>query len=619
MAEPGESYTKDLEAYLSNLEKKYTTLGMVAWATYNDNPVLHQQKVVVVRQGDFTNGTLRITTPCKIILAENISFNPNRQFDWMPLAKDFLNPDNEKDLAYKRGFFAAIAIETLNVIIDLNGYTIQQHPEHALMQRFFTVIELGDQPFLPNEGPANFGKQYLATNGIWVKNGKIGLTAHHGIHGNRAKNVYIQNVTFQDYEVAAISLHGTLGLTIKNCKCLKTRRDVPVLGQYSAARFGVLFGQYIANMYGEKSKNLLLAYQILKNAVNNKVFNAVINNGSWNDPEIQIFRNPNGMVDGTAYAVLIYPDGVAVNNHLENFDENNATRYIWIENLEVYDTIGCVVETPALLRRDDRNKIQRGMSGEAFLPFDRCMTSDGTYIGNPVSNFQIVLQNLRSDLMADPKSKATIKGEMFGRLSIDPSLAKDWFLGEEKLVWEPNKNSVRLGDAVFDVCYNGDVMHHVCKGIVPIRIEGADTVMLKNVIVKNTQNHGALGQSNTTYQGRDDGGNKGQGQMRGYTGSLATGVCISASRNITIDNLQIDNVVSYFGCATGFMAINNTTNINYVNPVKIGRMAAGVGMTTPSTAMPNLPQVALPYFFGDSCDKPPEGAFLVKPPAQGPV
>lgn len=57
-----------------------------------------------------------------------------------------------------------------NIVLDLNGHSIQQTEEHALMQRFFAVVETASGPFIPKQGPGHFGKKvcnlYIYTT--WV-------------------------------------------------------------------------------------------------------------------------------------------------------------------------------------------------------------------------------------------------------------------------------------------------------------------------------------------------------------------------------------------------------------------------------------------------------------------
>ena len=85
---------------------------------------------------------------------------------------------------------------------------MQQHPEHALQQRFFSVIELADQPFIPKQGPAQFGNTIRSSSNVAIINGKIGLSSHHGIHGNGVNNIMVKNVDFIDNEVCGIALNG---------------------------------------------------------------------------------------------------------------------------------------------------------------------------------------------------------------------------------------------------------------------------------------------------------------------------------------------------------------------------------------------------------------------------
>lgn len=142
------------------------------------------------------------------------------------------------------GFFSALAIAASNVELDLNGYTIEQSQEHALLQRFFSVIELADSPFIDSAGPAEFiGDNPLtafrAASDVTITGpGTIGLSSHHGIHGNENKNVVIKDIVFENFEVAAVSLNNVDNLLIESCDLSRgNRQDVPVLGMFSAAKF----------------------------------------------------------------------------------------------------------------------------------------------------------------------------------------------------------------------------------------------------------------------------------------------------------------------------------------------------------------------------------------------
>jgi hypothetical protein len=182
-------------------------------------------------------------------LSENIEFNPNLyendNITFKSILKQGVVEENQfisnggfySNSAFGIGFFAAICIIGKNFELDLNSFTISQSYQHSLRQRFFAVIEMASAPFIPNVGPHNFGPSIECAENIIIKNGKIGLSSHHGIHGNNNKFITIENVDFVDFEVAAISLNGSINTTLKNINVLGNNKNVKVLGIWSAGLF----------------------------------------------------------------------------------------------------------------------------------------------------------------------------------------------------------------------------------------------------------------------------------------------------------------------------------------------------------------------------------------------
>lgn len=128
-----------------------------------------------------------------------------------------------------------------------------------------------------------------------------------GIHGNDNSNVLIKDVTFTDFEVAAVSLNNVDSLTIENCEILQNRHDVPVVGMFSAARFIKPYGKklkdakFSMNLRGEKV-TAAEAYDNLINAMN-IVYNDVVNGNGRIDSskhglEYKLFGNIFQTVDG---------------------------------------------------------------------------------------------------------------------------------------------------------------------------------------------------------------------------------------------------------------------------------------------------------------------------------
>jgi len=187
---------------------------------------------------DFDYGTYIIDRPGKYRLCEDITFDPNPPRSGQHVSEAFQPDYSVYDTkAYGLGFFAAISIVADGVDIYLDGHTLEQSKGHALIQRFYANIELGSSPFIEDAGPADFGEFKNAKNVRILGPGIIGRASHHGIHGNDNVNVEVVGVTFDDFEVAAVSLNNVDGLLIEDCNIPKNRRDVPVVGIFSAAHF----------------------------------------------------------------------------------------------------------------------------------------------------------------------------------------------------------------------------------------------------------------------------------------------------------------------------------------------------------------------------------------------
>ena len=99
--------------------------------------------VIKLSQSDFAHGTYRISTPGTYRLMEDIDFEPRPDNDhWNP----FDDPNYPINQFYL-GFFAAITIESNDVVVDLNGHTLQMSKKFYLLQRFFIVIEVKGKMF----------------------------------------------------------------------------------------------------------------------------------------------------------------------------------------------------------------------------------------------------------------------------------------------------------------------------------------------------------------------------------------------------------------------------------------------------------------------------------------
>jgi hypothetical protein len=136
---------------------------------------------------DFDHGTKVISDPGVYKLCENISFGPNGPASGQLPDENAFDPVFDGGWSpneFSLGFFAALCVASPDVTIHLNDFAIEQSPGHALMQRFFAVIELASSPFISGAGPANFvgeGEAFVPARNVSILGpGSIGRSSHHG-------------------------------------------------------------------------------------------------------------------------------------------------------------------------------------------------------------------------------------------------------------------------------------------------------------------------------------------------------------------------------------------------------------------------------------------------------
>ncbi len=684
------TFYTELQSASTDRERLYSAKGMVDWPTFATSPAEQSKKVVKVTKKDFAFGTLRITAPCLLRLTENIDFNPNapltwlnhegkviaatwdsdafsqatdidpkRTSDWFPnlqyvtghqLSDGTTVPswgDNmtqyfkdDAPLAYRLGFFAAIAVETDGVIVDLNGFTLCQHPMHALMQRFFAIIELGDQPFIPGEGPATnggFGKDLRPAHQVTIKNGVLGLSSHHGIHGNNCHDVLIEDVTFRDHEVAAISLNGAQRVAIVNCQSLGSRQSsknsqdaslggVPVLGTFSAARFAQATAQSILHnkvtspifhsFDQQIQTSFLSALKTLSSSIDT-VFNEVIFQDQAT-PSNPLFRNPLQLTDGPSYGILCSPRGVAVGPFLERRSDSTAldARDYYLQNVTMKN-ITIAPREIISITGGDRNGNQVDMAGAVFQLFGLegqpgCRAEDGTYAGTILSDMQIRLAQVKALFIQENPDFE----KFFGTLSIENEIVIWALAGHDPHFLHPFPqgtppyklvHTLQATGGVLDLqdsadrpmgysvnlrC-NGDSMHHVHKGTVAYRFDGISGLLMKNCSAKEIVNHGPAGSLlGGRYQNGSDGGHEGQGTtLIGYTGSDAYGIRLSACEYATLNQCHVESVSSDQGSSYGLYVSNGSRNV-LLNDCAVNTVRAGTktNATKPWAGANTIPQ-----------------------------
>ena len=547
---------------------------------------------VMLKQSDFDEGTYQITDSNKTYcLAEDISFNPNsaaylnkqpyksnmpRTMQLIPLVGDY-DPS-----AFGIGFFAAIAISGDNIVLDLKGHTLEQSEEHALMQRFFSIIETADRPFIPKQGPHDFAgplENFNAANNLIIKNGKLGRSSHHAIHGNLSQNVVIKDIEFDGFEVAAVAMNGVDGLRMINLTA-KSRKDVPVLGQFSTLQFIKPYLNHLANEKPNFKFNGKTARKIrrqVRSAINKVHSELIVKDLSFLQKSRttklwRLFHNNKGIVDGNAYGFLVNGAGVAVNGFPKSTDNARPSENITFRNVHVKDLAANIREITPLVAfgtetahvKDPIGSIWQVMAVDPEgKPLAMTEASpNGRYVGNMVTDAQAIVAKAIARNVVD-----------FADAHLDVSRNT---ISAEVIAWaesgKPLRDYLKKSPGIHGTGFlcNGDQMFHVNKGVIGFKMDGAIGVNIDASSAKNVRNIGKKGSRlcGRTYKLSHPGGTLGN-----YGGAFVRGMSISGTSTVNVNGFKVANLFSKSGSVFGVDALTDSNNINLKN-ISMSKLAA---------------------------------------------
>lgn len=531
------SFEKDLSS-----KKLYYTLKQ------KQKYIEKKYKVTYLRNSDFKYGSYIIDKPGNYVLKEDIVFNPNPDNDHMP-RKD---QKEYQTHPFSLGFFAAIIIQSKNVQLDLNNHRIEQSAEHALQQRFFAVIELASSPFIPNQGPGDFGSTIETSKNVIIRNGTIGRSSHHGIHGNFAKWVLFEDLITEDFEVAGIAINGSDSVVFNHVKIRNSRTDVPVIATYSAARFARLFAQELLGRYGDQLTQAQKEELKIKLAAVEKdlktAYDEIMKTGKTSVP---LFQNELGIPDGNIYGLLLHTPGIAVDdfiveNHKEKMDwtKNVSLRYVKVKNIR------CKVNEIVAISGKDKKGAQNDVAGSIFQ-IDNFCNQDGTYKATSLSDLQLLMAELAIKL-----------GIQLGKNNIT----------QDVIDWAKSGTSVQtLLDKGYKYKCNGDSMFHVNKGAIGYRFDGVDNLNMYKCKLDNLVNYGRLGNEELdgAYVISHD-----QQKRAGYCGCESIAINFSYCKNVNMYENSIHDVLSANGDAVGVNIINKSKCLQ-IDEIQIKGLYAG--------------------------------------------
>lgn len=416
------------------------------------------------------SGTLQLVNPSYYIVAEDLTFDYNPSNLYMPTKlqttlqidnnlkkrkynQKYLYPTSEIDGPFDFGFFAGLTVEGNNIVLTSSFKKLQMSSEMHLIQRFFALVCLGSQPFIPRKGPIPSSIKAKFPENVIISDIKFGLTSHHSILGNETKHLNVHKCCFEDFETAAFSLNNADCTTIKHNSIKKNLTTVPVNSNFfsfvmQTRIFNILKMEYDdpllktnADYFSLTLNQILKEFQLTKK-VSNKEFK----------------NETNGLTDAIAMGIFISQKGPSINETgicSETPLPNPSDR---TENIVIsYNTVSNIVASPqqtAAVVYNDKPVVLS--NGKLFYISRKAHTQ---------KRFLEFVSQLSERQWLNYKP-------YFAPTTLTPEIAK-------KLLKDPYQ---------FTPYCNADIMNHLLKPVFGMRIQYTDNLKMENNCVFNVKN-----------------------------------------------------------------------------------------------------------------------------------
>lgn len=525
-------------------------------------------KKIKITNKSFDNGPLILSESGYYYLHEDIYINflKNKEDIWKH------NKNNNF------GFTAGIIITGTDITLDLKGYSIQQSLQDYCLQRFFALIQLNDMPFNIGKGPILEQRKKLNTGkNIIIKNGILGLTSHQAILGNNNENVELRKIQINNFEVSGITLNAVKNLKLKCSKINDSNNKIPITPYFSAFIF--IFKLLQTAKIIENKENISLKIDTILNEIKSfyqKYINIIYKSKNYNtlyselaQLKNDIFINYDNNTPCNMHGIKITGSNPSVHEFHNSVNKNkelNSTN-VEIKNVNIENLTAKVNEDLLLGYKKDILHIGAGVRISLKILTDKS-----------ISNFFIkILEQIITLCEEFPTIKILIK------INIDRHNLKiiKKIVNGEQLTDKQSEN--------YNIVRNCDLMGHINKGTIGIRLGSSIDCNLKNLNIKNIINSGILSSKYDYYKEKYNIKNevildsKTDG-INNLTGSYSIGVISSGIANSTFDNLNINNIKSTTSKSIGIF-VNNESNKIDLNKINISDIESNNNINDCSTIL----------------------------------
>ena len=496
-------------------------------------------KIIDISQKDFIDGPFVIKNPGYYKLSENIIFHPNKNNNGKPTQKQL----ETLPKAFNLGFFAAIIIDSDNVILDLNNKFVKQSLLFSVQQTFYANIQIGGSPFIKKQGPGDFPNLVNAPSNVVIKDGFLELSSHHGIHCATGVNkCIINNLKITEFGVAGIAINGGNSLYLSDIIVDNNKTNILFNSQLSFAIFMIPHFEKLL----EENKNLAVTilkkqvrvetlYLSLKNEIE-LAFQSIDNNIPYNG----IFKNKDHpLYDGNIYGIVLNSKGVLVNDFKPlNLENKNNNFDIVLDNIKILNCVSSskeiiVMTTNEILKEKIAygSGIVKGVHGDV-LDVEKCTDNFGNYTSHLITNCQICLAKFKHLLN---HNTANI-----------PDIIIKWSENSKLSLYDYIKHK-----QVY-IIRGRDSMAHIMKGNIGLFISQGDNVIANDITINNIDNKATVSEKFQSAPEFD---------------KLATtyGALITGSKDICFKNIDIKAINSKEGQTETIAFKNDCLNFKIIN------------------------------------------------------
>jgi hypothetical protein len=428
------------------------------------------------------------------------------------------------------------------VEIDCKGKEIKMSEKFHKHQRYFSIIELGSKPFISGQGPPQFSSYITSpgmvksANNVKISNCKLGLSSHHGIHGNDNHGVTLRDVKVADFEVGGISLNGATKVHIEDVDIGPSLSNT-FRASLSQAIFVDHLGNTLLSMHPDLRQYSQTTFVTLRGE--RKTVSTVMKTlrkdlrtflASGDGDLAPVFGSGNELPDGSAmYGLLLHMRGAAVGDFGSGCGEGQDADDVMVgpanlKNVRIHDLKLAADQVTRVVIGDGPQLM--GPAGDVFQLTQLWDKENYAYVGNPLSDAQVALAALKDAVsewsVVQPITWADAQ-YYFGKVNL-PKDVQDWAAGRlsssEVEAWRASL----MKEGAFKC--DGDAMSHHNKGVVGLRLEFQDEVEAANVKIESLIN---VGKTDAAPYCR----------ARNYKGNNVLGLHVSHCKNLQKAGIEV--------------------------------------------------------------------------------